>query len=276
MTLADQLRDIIARDDAAALRLFVRQNSAAILAGLHLLRYVDEFTVPREPIGAVSGPSGNIPYKHLVRSREPRDDEVGMSLYAAPTAGSDAVIGLRPERLPREPVACIYGGGCRSSAACASVGHCRGAGVLAAAKCPTCDGSGTTKYGEECEWCHYRDRICSAPTAGSDAVIGLRPDGSRLLNDAPATQQGEACGKHLWCIRPGFDKRICAWCDAVEPAPTPPDAELPKALGTFLLAGGRKSIQVVFARPVTQEDADALLALLARTGSGTSTDKKGK
>lgn len=30
--------------------------------------------------------------------------------------------------------------------------------MLKAAKCPTCDNSGTTKYGDECEWCYYRNR----------------------------------------------------------------------------------------------------------------------
>jgi hypothetical protein len=38
-----------------------------------------------EPIGEVSAPSGTLPYKHLVRYREPRDDEVGMKLYAFPS-----------------------------------------------------------------------------------------------------------------------------------------------------------------------------------------------
>ncbi len=45
-----------------------------------------------DPIGHVSAPSGNLSYKHLVRSREPRDNEVGMLLYAAhPSAPAQPV-----------------------------------------------------------------------------------------------------------------------------------------------------------------------------------------
>ena len=34
------------------------------------------------PVGMVSAPSGTLPYKHLVRVREPLDAEIGCSLYA--------------------------------------------------------------------------------------------------------------------------------------------------------------------------------------------------
>lgn len=49
-----------------------------------LIRYRDTAYIPREPIGKVEAPTDYRPYKHFVRLREPRDDEVGMYLYAEP------------------------------------------------------------------------------------------------------------------------------------------------------------------------------------------------
>lgn len=40
---------------------------------------------PRDPIGRIDPPNELSPYKHFVRLREPRDDEVGKNLYAIST-----------------------------------------------------------------------------------------------------------------------------------------------------------------------------------------------
>lgn len=68
----------------------ITRASAAM--GRHCAKFMSEAAdalaalaqVPREPVGVIDPPSGNIPYKHFVRLREPRDDEVGMYLYAMP------------------------------------------------------------------------------------------------------------------------------------------------------------------------------------------------
>jgi hypothetical protein len=81
-----QKADALYFDESAAFDAFARVEAGGWNAHLFVSaeRAGDVTTAPiaREPIGFISGPSGTMPYKHFVRTREPRDDEVGMLLYA--------------------------------------------------------------------------------------------------------------------------------------------------------------------------------------------------
>jgi hypothetical protein len=52
--------------------------------------------------------------------------------------------------------------------------------LLEAAKCPSCDNSGTTRFGEECEWCFCRKRALAVPvsaqTPAGDALLWRATD----------------------------------------------------------------------------------------------------
>ncbi len=97
MTLADELRDVIARDDAFALRLLVRANESTILRAVQLLDRLaigddDGERAPREPVKAA-------PTIHCGWPDCECKERVCSRGFDADTA-----IGLREDAAPREPV----------------------------------------------------------------------------------------------------------------------------------------------------------------------------